>query len=188
MTQPWLCCHLKYLPSNYSDTHCIIPPSPVHWPSTQLVLLIFTLKLSSLYHNRSWKILIAPSKNTPTHICLLATWLCTYSFIRYFLIDGYIIHTIFRWPSSTTNINTFTLILFVYGNMISPNVFLNILHFLSQNTLKDKETHLPNAMGNLKHWHTRTQMVPFWYAKRLCSLIPLNYTQVITLHTYTIIP
>ena len=60
-----------------------------------------------------------------------------------YLLDRYIVYPISTWPSSIREIlehdtitdgNTFKLILFAYGNGISPDVLIEYLHTLILNT------------------------------------------------------
>ena len=76
------------------------------------------------------------------------------------LLDGYIFYPISTWPLSIREIlehdiitdkNTFKLILFAYGNGISPDVLIEYLYTHSQYTLKNKKTHTPITVDSHKH-------------------------------------
>ena len=117
-----------------------------------------------------------------------------------YLLDGQIFYPISTRPLSIKEIfehnpitdkNTFKLILFVYGNEISPNVFTEYLYMFILNTPSKtkKRTHQI-------HWYASTQTVLFWHVsliflvfrlpwQKLRSLNPLQVLNILhrSLHT-----
>ena len=90
------------------------------------------------------------------------------------LLDGYIFYSISTWPSSIkeilehdtiTNKNTFKIILFAYGNGISPNVFIEYLYTFILNTppkIKKRAHQLQWIITNINtHQHK-------WYCFSMC--------------------